>query len=612
MPDKGVTSPRTTFGIAHLRGPLMARRWPSLRDLGAAALLYLVLAAVALLPLWSSWSTAYVGPAFGSSQIWQMQQVWEALLAGDLPPLSSVLLSYPEPGALVFVGWPFMAIGLLFRFFMGTIPAVNCTLLIFLAAGSFTMFLFAFRCSGSRHGSLLAGALYGFSTYAMSALANGHIYSMFVLWLPLLVLTYDSLLSRLTVRTAILFAATVLLAVLESPYRLVEAVPVLVAWTVHYLTAEHSSPAFRWSRVGAAALVCSIMLMGPLAYFRLQLVGEPETRLYGPMEASAASCTPGEHPGLAAGVDGGLIGEGWLDPVALVRPGFLYDRSVATDIYNAHHVLYLGVLLPVLLFALWRVGRNRGRLLAWTLLLGMAMALGPALHWGGRAICVGGSPLPGPMAFLEYIPGAPAMGAFYRTFLSVMAVAALLVALVWPVIGRGRSRPVLLLITGLAMVLLLADAALVSPLRMPVPIVDWAPPLAAQTLASQPDSGGVLVVPDIHRESLRDGEERLCGYVWQLHVRKPLRFQVPELCAAEVLLNLAKAYEMPRYDLAPSRDGCLQQLRILGIKWVLFIGPNAHVEGHYKAATRLLDEWFGEPLGEESKDGSRVYRVPLP
>ena len=581
-------------------------------EVGGAALLYLALAAGALLPLWCRWTTAYVGPAFGSSQVWQMQQVWEAILSGHLPPLTTRLLSYPESGAMVFVGWPFMVLGLLFRVFMGTVSAVNCALVLFLAAGGLAMFLLAYRAGSRLYGSLLAGAVYGFSTYALSALANGHVYSMFVLWLPLLILSYDSLLSRLTVRSAVLFGCTVLLAVLESPYRLVEAAPMLIAWTVHFLSSDFTTLRSRWFRTGVAALVCAAALAGPLAYFRLQVVGDAATQLYAPMRTGSLECGPAQHPGLAAGADGGLIAEGWLDPVAMVRPGFLYDASVATDVYNAHHVLYLGFLLPLLLFALWRVDRGRRGPLLWTLALGAAMAIGPALHWGGQAICVGGRPLPGPMAFLEFVPGGAAMGAFYRTFLSVLAAIALLVALLWKPLLENRSRQIRGLATGLAMLLLLVDATLVSPVRFPVPIVDWQPPAAAQALAEQPGNGGVLMVPEIFRESLRDGEERLCGYVWQFHVGKPFRFQVPEPCAAEVLLNLAKPHEMPQYESVPEGERCRTKLRDLGIDWVLFVGPNARVDGHYAAAARLLGEWFGEPVSAESTDGSRLYRVDLP
>lgn len=608
MALRGLKSSRTTFGITHLRGPDAGLKWPSRKVSAGAVLLYLCLAALALLPLWSDWTGTFVGPAFGSSQIWQMRQVWDAVLAGQLPPLQTNLLSYPDLGALVFVGWPFMAVGIMFRLFMGTIPAANCTLLLFLAAGSFSMFSLAWRCSGSRSGSIIAGALYGFSTYALSSLANGHVYSMFVLWLPLLVLTYDALLSDLRPRTVLLFFAVVLLAVLESPYRLVEAAPMLGAWTVHFLTSRTPAHHVRWRRVAGAALACGLAVAGPLAYFQLQVSEDTGSRLYGPMHAADVECQTGPHPGMVEG-DAGLISEGWLDPVALARPGFLYDDSVDADVYNAHHVLYLGALLPLLVLALWRVGRRRGSLLLWALLIGGAMALGPALHWGGNAVCVGGRPLPGPMAFLRLIPGTEALGAFYRTFLSVVAAVALVIGMAWPLLLRRMSGAARFWSTGLAMLLLLADGAFLSPLRFPVPVVTWSPPVAAQTLAAQVGDGGVLVVPDIHRESLRDGEERFCGFIWQFHIRKPLRFKVPEACAAQPLLNLSKPHEMPRYESLPDRRRCLTKLRALGIMWVLFIGPNAQAPGQYDDAGGLLGEWLGQPTGEESSDGSRLYQV---
>jgi len=556
------------------------------------------------------WSTAYVGPTFGSSQIWQMRQVWEAILAGEMPPMVTTLLTFPTPGAVVFTGWPFMALGLFFRLFMTTIPATNCALLLFLAAGGFTMFLLVWRCSGSRPASLLAGALYGFSTYALGSLANGHVYSMFVLWLPLLVLTYDECLRRTRPSTLALFGLVVLLSTLESPYRLIEASPILAALTIHFLTTQGQLVKVRWARVIGAALVCLIALAGPIAYFKLQVAGDDVERLYAPMHALIIQCGPAVHPGMESTVDGGLIAEGWLDPVSLVRPGFLYRDSVAADVHNAHHIQYLGLLLPLVIIALLALDKSRRQMLLWAIVLGGALALGPALHWGGVAICIGGRPLPGPLAFLGLIPGTDAMGAYYRFYLGILAAVLLSIALVWPAFLSLVPRRIRPWFTAFSMVLLLADATFFSPLRFPIPVVDWEPPPAAVTLADQPGKGGVLVVPDIHGPSLVEGEERLCAFVWQFHTRKPMLFRIPETCAAQPLRSSSSPHEMVHYATPAARDECLTELHSLGIEWVLFIGPNATAEGQQEWAIDLLSEWFGPPIGPNSDDGSRLFDVP--
>jgi len=538
-----------------------------------------------------------------------MRQVWLSLLAGELPSVTTDLLTYPADAAVIYVGWPFMVFGFLFRLVMPTIAAVNCALLFFLAAGGFTMFLLAWRCCGSRWASLLVGALYGFSTYALTSVTNGHVYSMFVLWLPLLVLSYDAFLRRRSIRTGALFGLVVLVSTLESPYRLVEASPFLVALTIHFLTAHFDSWKVRTGSVVVAALVCLIALAGPLAYFRMQLDDTSES-LFSPMHQLIVTCDPDSHPVLESAIDGGLIAEGWLDPVALVRPGFLYDDSVDEDVYNAHHIQYLGLLLPLGIFAFICLSPSRRRLLLWAIVLGGAMAIGPALHWGGSAVCVGGRPLPGPMAFVNLIPSTISMGAYYRFYLSIIGAVLLMIALAWRlIIARFPARKQAWA-TALAGLVLLADVAFGSPLRFPVPIVDWTPPAAATTLAAQPGREGVLVVPDIFESFLKRGDERLCGYGWQYHARKPIRFRIPDSCAAHPLRRPAGPLDPLPYTGTGSRAACIEELHSLGIAWVLFIGPNATQAGRLEAATELLINWFGPAVGPKSDEGSKLFRVP--
>ncbi len=84
------------FGLALLMG---RRKGPSLPPLPwhvAAFALYLALGAVVLWPLVGGWSQRFVGPSFGASQVWQMRQVWDALLSGRLPPFETTLLSTPS------------------------------------------------------------------------------------------------------------------------------------------------------------------------------------------------------------------------------------------------------------------------------------------------------------------------------------------------------------------------------------------------------------------------------------------------------------------------------------------------------------------------------------
>ncbi len=609
MEEGGWTSSRSTFGVLYLRGSDVTSALPPWRTILAAAVLYLAIGALALVSLWPHWTTAYVGPPFGSALIWQMQFVWDSFLSGHWPPLKTALLSYPEPGLLVFVGWPFMIAGLPFRLFMDTIPAVNSATVLFLAAGGFTMFLLAWRCSGSRGGSLLAGAIYGFSTYAISSLANGHVYAMFVFWLPLILLSYDGLLRRPDWRSAAFFGVVVALAVLESPYRLFEGVPVLVAWTIHFLISQGETSRVRWRRLGLAAAVCLVAIAGPVSYFQLQLSGKPAETVFEPAMGPDLTLEKGLCSHVANTFDSALVSEEWLDPVALVKPGFLYDGSVDSDDYNAHHVPYVGLLVPLLVLAIWGLRRRRASPLYWTIGIGLALALGPFVHWGGLPVCLAGRPIPGPFGFLGYLPGANAMGAIYRVHLSVMLAIALLIAMAWPTIARrvsGRLRPWL---TMGVMLVLLGDVAFGSPLRYPCPIVNWIPPAAGQTLAGQASDGGVLVLPDIDWHALRQRDERVSGYLWQFHLSKPLRFKVPEECASEPFRKLPGPF--PAVDTHYISDGesCRTRLTSLGIEWVLFLGPNARVGRQLEEGAELLDSWFGGPIGPVSEEGSRLYRV---
>ncbi len=609
MSPKWVGSTRSTYGIEQIRGKLAGPLWPTRIDALWAVLIFFVLSLVVVAPLFGLWSTTYVGPTFGSSQIWQMRQVWLALLSGNLPPLTTDLLTYPGQGAVVFVGWPFMLVGFLFRIFMPTIAAVNCALVVFLTAGGFTMFLLAWRCSGSRWASLLAGALFGFSTYAIASVTNGHVYSMFVLWLPLLVLAYDHFLRHMGLRSGAIFGLVVILSTSESPYRLVEATPFLTALTVHFLTSREFSAKGRFGRVGVAALVCLLGLAGPLSYFRLQ-VDSQDASLYAPMHQGTITCEPPPHPTFKYPEDAGLIAEGWLDPVSLWRPGFLYDDSVHNDLHNAHHVQYLGLLIPLVILAFIYLDVSRRRLLLWVAILATAMAIGPAVHWGGAAVCIGERPLPGPMAFVSLIPATLPMGGFYRFYLSLLAAVVLMIALSWRLIVRPFSVRMKPWVTALAGLILLLDVAFLSPLRFPVPTVEWTPPAAVKTLAAQPGRDGVLIVPDIFNWYLVSGEDRLCGYIWQFHTRKPLQFLIPDSCADTSLRSEADSVGAVHYTVEPARAACLGELRSRGLKWVLFIGPNGTRPGQVDRAKGFLGEWFGAPVGPPSEDGSMLFQVP--
>jgi hypothetical protein len=600
------------FGLDILSGGKAASPLPLRWHLAVFAL-YLALAAVVLWPLLGDWSHRFVGPAFGASQVWQMRQVWGALLAGQLPPFETTLLSHPNPGLLIFIGWPFMVAGFFLRLFVDTVPAMNGTLIVFLAAGGYSMFLLGYRVSRSVPGALLAGTVYGYSAYAISAVGNGHVYSMFVLWLPLLLWCYDRYLSTGRRGHLLCWGVVVLLAFAESPYRLVEGVPLLGVWTVSFLFLNRREPVWPLRRVGWAAIFALIAISGPLFYFGQQVTDAGSKRLYTPMRAGKLSCEPSVHPVIEESVDVGLITEGWLDPVSLVRPGCAYGESVFTDRYNAHHVLYLGLVIPLALLCFLVLAGPARRLLLWGVGVGFLMALGPAFHFGGHPVCVGNTPVLAPMAIvLKALPGLEAMGAHYRIFLSVIAALALALALGWPRLVRRLPRWLPWPMTCATLALLMVDVMVVAPLRFPVPVVDWQAPSAVVALADAPGDGAVLVVPDIYRESLRDGEERVCGFLWQMEGDKPFSFAVPEACAMRSLLNLSKPYEMPRYDSKPSVAGCRLALQEKGIAWVLFIGENARVPGHMRAAQAVLHELFGPPRFGPDADGTAVYQVDVP
>jgi hypothetical protein len=185
-----------------------------------------------------------------------------------------------------------------------------------------------------------------------------------------------------------------------------------------------------------------------------------------------------------------------------------------------------------------------------------------------------------------------------------------MIALAWRLLIARFPAPKQAWVTALAGLVLLADVAFGSPLRFPVPIVDWTPPAAATTLAAQPGRAGVLVVPDIFEWFLMRGDERLCGYVWQYHTRKPMRFRIPDSCAAYSFKSPAGPRDPLHYAGSASAIGCVEELRSLGIAWVLLIGPNATQPGQLESATELLIDWFGPSVGPQSDEGSKLFRVP--
>ncbi len=590
-----------------------AEQRPPLAWIGLGAAVYLVLLLVLLWPATEGGSAALGLPTRDLfDHLWLHDWLGSAVFGGqDL--LSTAEIGFPAGGRLMHpdpLGWllqlPFVAA-------LGSVGGYDAMLVLQLWLACLAAWLLGARVARSGSAGWLAGLAFGLSPFLLGQALGGESETVAAWPLVLALWALERTADRLRWQDALLAGA-------------LGALTAVASW---YYGAFFALYAVVWAlvrcRARASLVVLSsfgLLVIGPALVYA-GMLGDADNLFQGP----SLSTYLADHPQTLAGMVGDPAG--WLGffPGVLERAG--HPR-----------VQYLGTVLLVLAGAgLWRRGSAR----AWWVGVGLTallLSLGPVLHFGGSAVMVGDTGLPGPLAAIAWLPMVGLMRIPHRwTLLAVLALALLaargLVALAGRsdgapgISGTARSRRPVLLV--LAAGLLLFDLCWFSDLqglgasgqRAPaVSGVDAAPAIHARL----PGSGAVLDLPP----RMLDRDARGRYLVWQRFHGRPVPYSllmtgISEPLAAEPLVAAVaaidsrdpiarlpdQAAQFRRRDLALAAHafqvgragqdelrGARGRLAALGIDAVVLHGGLMEPDDAERAAA-LLEGLLGAPVTRE-------------
>lgn len=360
----------------------------------APACLYLVIFFICQPHYLGSFSTGfYLDNGDGFQNVWNIWWVNKSIIHDHLNPYFTTMLHWPHGTSLVpqtmaiFNG--LMALPLINVFGFSLIQAVNFAVVFSFVMGGVTMFWFVQKLHNRYWVSLVAGALFTFSSYHF-AHAFGHLQLVSLEWIPLFLLAFWTLLEKLRYRDAFFAAGALFLVMLCDYYYLFWSVMVGGAWLIWKLYKKELSLNKKTCTVIALFGILSIVLIGPLVYALLSL---------------------SRGDGLLGAHDPTIFG---LDPIAIVLPGGSWYWGNLTAFYWSH-IPYLAEtsmffgygLLTVLAIVAYKTVFQGNKFKAptwlnfwWVILVSFgALSLGPYLNFAGMTL----DSVPLPYKFFEMI-----------------------------------------------------------------------------------------------------------------------------------------------------------------------------------------------------------------
>lgn len=441
-------------------------KWRGAFALGLGPLaLYALVFYVFTFPLLGRFSTHFFADAGdGLQNVWNLWWFETALTRLGTSPWFTTWLHFPHGTTLLgHTLGPFNGLlALLLEPWLGLVRAHNTLVIFSFVAGAWTAFLLALHVSGRWLASLIAGFVFGFSSYHF-AHAQGHLNLLSLEWIPVFLLAWLRLLGRPSPAAALGASLALLLVLLCDYYYFLYCVLAgALVLGVEALRRRDWCFALRQPLLGRLAVFvgASAVTSGPLVVALL-------------FRHSRDSFT-GEHRATNFS----------LDLLALWIPGICWRFHAWTEAYwsrlpatiESSVSLGFGATLAVLLATSRRVrGQVEGLSVWWAFLLFFgAMSLGPVLQIWGRI-----QPVPLPYLALELLlPPLRVSGVPVRMVVMVTLSAGILGGLALDaLLRRGRLAR--------AGALLILACMVFEMLPKPIPTTDsreipgWVAPLAA-------------------------------------------------------------------------------------------------------------------------------------
>jgi len=467
----------------------------------APALVYLAAFTLLTWPLAVSFTTHFFADAGdGLQNVWNIWWVDKALREGRSPwwtdqlhfPYGTTLLAHtlnPFNGVL--------GLGLLRV--LTLVEAHNVIVLFGFVVGGLGAFLLARYLTGDYAGSLLAGALFTFSSFHF-AHAHGHLQLVSLEWIPLFLLAWHRLLAGPSRGRGVGAGLALFLVLLCDYYYFfycAVAAVLLAGW--HAWSGADAAFLFRRDRrpaLGAFLLTCAATSLPLAGALLVVTIRDPVVGAHAPRDYSTdllAAVIPGGHWRFGA----------TTQPYWSRLPGNIEESSV-----------HVGVSVLALVGLAWRRRSSapRPELPAWFLVGAVfwVLSLGPVLHVWGREV----GPAIWPYAWLEWLlPPLRVSGVPVRMMVMTQLAAAVLAGFAWGTLARGPR--VHRALAGIA-----AVAIAVEYLPAPLAATRVATPAYVEALRALPAAGGVVdAVDDPYRALLFQtihGKPLAFGYVSRL------------------------------------------------------------------------------------------------
>lgn len=400
------------------------------------------------------------------NHLWGYQHVARAVAEGR-SLLAAPGLRYPEGGTLWFID-TFGALLLApVTLLAGPVLAMNLYVALNLVFAGLMAHLLARDVSRDDGAATLAGAAFLTTPHLLAQVYNGISETLAVGWLPLLLLCLRRLGRAPTVRQGVAAGLVAGCAAMANAYYGIFAVGLGVCWLGGLAWA---APRRAWACRGPllAGGVAGLLAVLPFAAGLRASLGAQDAVVTREGDFTWAS----------------LVGHNQTDLLALVHPGDWYSPDLLVRFDDALIVVvYVGWTLLVL--GALALGRDPHRARPWALgaAVAMVLALGPLLYLNGQYVRLGEAWVPLPfLALYDLVPGLGRVSHPFRLAVLVGMAASVLASLA--VVGRPR---VAYLLAGVVV----AEAALFSPARMPMPVSDARVPAWAGTLPR----GAVLDLP---------------------------------------------------------------------------------------------------------------------
>ena len=428
--------------------------------------LYALLFFAFTFPLLARFSTHFfANDGDGLSNVWNLWWVGTAVTRLRTWPWFTAHLHFPHGTTLLghtlnpFNGF----VSILLEPWLGLVRAHNTIVIFAFVFGAYAAFRLALHVSGRYAGSLVAGFVFGFSTYHF-AHAEGHLNLVSLEWIPLFLLAWICLLERPSASRATLAAFSLLLVLLCDYYYFFYCV--LAGALVLVAEAWHRRDWRFWLRAPLAGRLAAFVGVSALTsgvLVALLLWTDQRDPFMGEHDASQFSLDL-----LALWIPGGTWRFHELSEAFWSRlPGNTTESSV-----------HLGVGVTLAALFAWR---SRARpaapdLTLWWVILGFfaVMSLGPSLQIWGRLY-----PIPLPYRLLEQgFPPLRVSGVPVRMVVMVTLAAGILAgAGIDELLRRGARARVGALLLMLCMVVELLPRPLTTTDSRRVP--GWVAPLAA-------------------------------------------------------------------------------------------------------------------------------------